>query len=258
MNLNKILLAEFLLVFLLVTSCNSGSDNAKRIRSIDKIKTVDTIYAIRIDSKGVILDTLAMSRIKKNNKGIKVFVETTSLDDDKRTIISKKYMRDNGELFYSIDEDRTSVDTFISTHENWLQNGKIHNGISLFKGLNKIDTIQMTYRYENGKDGKLKKMTIFDSSRSPIVETYYNQEEKPILDVYLFEGDTTELVKYTYIGSKLESETKFYPKKERNTIITYGYDKLVNARKEYIKDSLVSEWIYKQDNKGNNLIMIVE
>lgn len=258
MKLYKVLFATIAFTFLLLLACNNTSENAKRIRSIDKIRTVDTLYAFHIDSNGVILDTLAMNRIKKNSEGVKVFVEKTSLDDDKRKIVSKKYMRDNDELFYSIDVTMTLVDTFISTHENWIQNGKIQKAISIYKGLNKVDTIHMIYKYESGKDGKLKKMIIFESGGSSILETYYNQGEKPLLDLYLFEGETTEQIRYIYEGGKLVSETKFNPKKERKEILAYGHDKLLTSRKEYIKDSLVSEMVYKKDNKGNNLIIIIK
>ena len=258
MELTKVLFAGILFVCLLLTACNSSSDNANRIRSIDKIKTVDTIYAIQIDSNGVILDTLAMNRIKKNNEGVKVFNEKTSLDDDKRKIIIKKYMRENGELFYEKAVTMTSVDTFISTHENWVQNGRIEKAISVFRGPEKADTIHMTYKYENDKDGKIKKMTIFERDSSRLLETYYNQEEKPILDLYFFEGDTTEQVRYIYEGSKLVSERKLKKRTGKETILTYGPDKLLTSQKEYIKDSLVSGMIYKKDNKGNNLITIIK
>ena len=258
MELYKVLFAGISFAFLLLTACNNSADNADRILSIDKIKTTDTIYAIQIDSNGIILDTFAMNRIKKNSEGVIVFNEKTSLDDDKRKIIIKKYMRDNGELFYEIAMTMTSVDTFISSHENWVRNSRIQNAISVFKGPEKADTIHMTYKYENERDGKVKKMTIFEPGSSPIVERYYNQKEKPILDLYLFEGDTTEQIRYIYEGDKLVSERKLKKGTGTETILTYGPGNLLTSQKEYIKDSLVSGMIYKKDNKGNNLITIIK
>ncbi len=211
-----------ILLLLCFYNCRSNeSDNAKRIRLIDEIKVIDTTYEFLVDSNSRIIDTLSMYRYKKNEKGVKVFSEITSLESDINKTILKNYFRENGELFYSVTETPAGI---LSVYENWEQDSRIYKAATVSYETGKaIDTVSMIYKYEYDRDGKIKKLRINESDGSQIAEVHYNEEQKPILEVYTYYNDTTRVESFAYEGSKLISKKIL---NKRNGSETLRYNRL--------------------------------
>lgn len=232
------------------------SDNARRIRSIDEIKVIDTTYEFLIDFKDRIIDTISMYCYKKNENGSKVFSEITSLKNGTKKTILKNYFRENGELFYSVTETPAGV---LSVYENWIQDSLIFKAYSVNYELGKVtDTVTMIYKYEYNGKGKLKKLRINESNGSQIVEVHYNLEQKPILGIYTYFKDTTSIESFTYESSKLISKKILNKRNGSKTLRYYADDEFVAGEKVYINDTLTKELIFKSDVHGNILAKLIQ
>jgi hypothetical protein len=238
-------------------SCRSNeSDNAKLIRSIDEIKTINTLYQFLVDLDGRIIDTVSMQRYKKNEKGVKVFREITSLKGDKEKMVIKEYYRDNGELFYSVTETASGI---FSKYENWEKDGWIYKATTVsYQAEKAIDTVSMIYKYEYNSDGKVKNMRIYESDSSLIAEVHYNQNEKPFLEFYFYNNDALSETKYEYEGEKLKSERILDKREKRETVRYFGADKLLTAEDVFINDSLVNKTVFSKDSQGNILAKVIK
>lgn len=152
-------------------SCRSNeSDNAKLIRSIDNLKVIDSSYLLQVDSNGRFIDTLYMLKQKRDEKGNEVFREITSFDNGRRIVV-KNYYRVNTGLFYSVTETEEGI---FSLYENWQKDGKIHEALKVNFTKDGPDSIKMKFNYES-REGKLKKLNIYEHGGTLIEETYYNQ-----------------------------------------------------------------------------------
>src|SRR5690606_7513249 len=117
MNICKKFIGNSFLLITIISSCsNITSKNQQLIQSIDKIKNIDTVYQIKVDTRGNKIDTIAVIRIKKSKKGSHLYYELKSTSKDNTKHLIKKYFRNNGELFYQFSESISST-SFTSTHE---------------------------------------------------------------------------------------------------------------------------------------------
>ncbi len=237
---NIYILISFIFIF---NACGQKPTYNKKLKKvIDSINKIKIVQEYEADSIGNILDTLSTQIIKSDINNIEVYKENI-LYQDGEILISKNYYINNEDLFYSILESKKSG--ILSIYEAWSSNGKITNALSIeFKGKEKRDSLWFDYNYNYGNNEKLDEIIISgsysDGAESKTVMTY-NDTEKLISELLLFENDSLSFIKYHYDNDKIKTKSIYYPKRKTTINIQYDLNEQVKFEETYLhkNDSLI-------------------
>ena len=250
-----------LMLLTIIVSCNKTEqkpNNRELIKEIDAIKSYKTVYELKTDSVGKVIDTVKINYTKKNKQNKEVYKEHKVFMNGSFSTF-KKYYRESGNLFYS--SLKSPEYGILSIDEFWESDGNFEKGMSIsYRDNIPKDTVKINYNiiYKNGSKFK----TIITSEvNNEIVnktESYYNDKEKVIKDILLTpNNDTTQVTEYKYKSMLLKIKSIY--NYDDNTAIHLSYDEKGFPLSEnifgYLNDSLMElrKSNYVTDQDGNIL-----
>ena len=250
-----------LMLLTIIVSCNKTEqkpNNRELIKEIDAIKSYKTVYELKTDSVGKVIDTVKINYTKKNKQNKEVYKEHKVFMNGSFSTF-KKYYRESGNLFYS--SLKSPEYGILSIDEFWESDGNFEKGMSIsYRDNIPKDTVKINYNiiYKNGSKFK----TIITSEvNNEIVnktESYYNNKEKVIKDILLtLNNDTIQVTEYKYKSMLLKIKSIY--NYDDNTVIKLSYDDKGFPLSEnifgYLNDSLMElrKSNYVTDQDGNIL-----
>jgi len=234
-----------LLIILLLTfsECNHGNTTKSLVKEIDNIKKLTESYEIEIDSSNQTLDTIEYKLFKENDDGSIVYEEYPSE-------INMKSYYFNEELIYrtsNYDEFNSKVTASLNSDL------KVVKMISIEENDGKFENLELMYKYNRNKNGKITSRNILNSSNGLelIGITYFNEDENKVNEVFIDSACTTNLINYNYEDEKLIGSTKWYRFKP-NYIFEFRYNDNENLIQEITYDDgkLISKTEYKYESKN--------
>lgn len=241
---------------LLILSCkiNENEETIEAyVKGVDKIKKVEKLYEIELDSLGMIIDTLSLKTNKVNNKGELIFQER-KINTNKGVIKRTDYYKKK-ELIFSKSESSNlgvlSVFKFINLNDDFRRAISVQYNEGIPK-----DTILMEYKYSY-KEDKLKHLNItanLNKNFSSKTEIDYIEKDMPVKELSILNGDTISLQKYIYRNRLLKSKSLI--NYQKGLIFLYKYDDkgcISNEKISSLSDSsiVINETVYTVNDKGD-------
>ncbi len=225
--------------FSLLFSCNTTTEdrpNEKLRTEIDSIKETDTIYQLRTDSIGNIIDTLSVVYQKRNQENIKMYHKNIGADGY-ANVTKEDYFWPDGELFFS---KVTTSEGLFTTFECWKEDSLIDRCVSISYENNEIlDSINLDYKH-SFTDGELTQTTITNKQNGEsmfFTHLIYDNSGNLKTEIELEKTDTLRITDYAYLNSLISK------KKEKNLRDLKVVETNYNA-----KGFLLFEEVYRIEN----------
>lgn len=239
-----------LFVFLSIFS-TTGCKNQKmgtlenQMKKIDGIPLSQSVYIIEVDSNKIIIDTLALRKLKFDDNKDLVFEKNIQLKQNLETI--SYYDSENGMIYSKSEKDGKKISEFRVNLENGFI---ISANFEVYENDIK-DSVFMKYHYTI--DRGIKTKLLIDSGDGFNTIELYNEAGKPIFNFSLDQKDTIEKTVFIYDKENKLKEKRF-KNFLRNDEVIYEYNNDFIVRETFLNNSIEKfQTEYYKDKDGNYL-----
>ena len=228
---------SFLLsIIILLSSCGINTaetidaveHNEELVKRIDALAFTECTIRLELDPDTKQRDTISRVKIKRDEKGNKVFEEIINTQGDQH-YLSKTYYWEEEDVFLETRKSNSGYEYHSEVFKD--KNGLIKRLI-IYSGFGEEkDTLVLNYDYEFTPSNKKSKLFLTTVHEKETVKSTieYNEEEKIKKETTVVGKDTLEIKTYSYHNSKLKEIIK----------------------KKFSTDIIITKIVNKYDRNGN-------